>query len=259
LSDPVPLPEAIRSLFRFLLRSTAAREGVLLARSHDPARQPAEIYRAYDTEGNALVVDLVAFSQSVAGTVVSLQRPSVMKQLGRDPTPEIALQPFERGRASLLAVPLAVGPGIHVVLELFDKQRGNGDLDERGFTETDQQMVSTAADLGVDLLRHALSERQTQQVLFDAIAAALNAGDSVAATLKDSASQRREQPPPGPVLDQLREGLRATGTPTADAEETLRLIEAIRVLSVSHGPAAVQHCTRLVEDLRALLDKVTAT
>jgi hypothetical protein len=31
------------------------------------------------------------------------------------------------------------------------------------------------------------------------------------------------------------------------------------VLAVRHGPAAVQHCTRLVESLRELLDTVTGT
>ena len=43
------------------------------------------------------------------------------------------------------------------------------------------------------------------------------------------------------------------------ADETLRLAEAVRVLAVRHGPAAVQHCIRLVESLRQLLDSVTGT
>src|SRR5919204_4333691 len=40
LNDPVPLPQAIGSLFRFLLRSTAAADGVLLVRGYDAAREP---------------------------------------------------------------------------------------------------------------------------------------------------------------------------------------------------------------------------
>src|SRR5919198_6275379 len=36
LNDPVPLPEAVRSLLRFLLRTTGARDGVLLVRGYDP-------------------------------------------------------------------------------------------------------------------------------------------------------------------------------------------------------------------------------
>ena len=43
--------------------------------------------------------------------------------------------------------------------------------------------------------------------------------------------------------------------PTPD--ETLRLAEAVRVLAVRHGPAAVRHCIRLVEELRELLDEIT--
>src|SRR5581483_11958559 len=40
LNDPVPLPDAIRNLIRFLLDTTGARDGVLLLRSYDPNRQP---------------------------------------------------------------------------------------------------------------------------------------------------------------------------------------------------------------------------
>src|SRR6266436_1114659 len=59
LSDPVPLPEAVRSLFRFLMQTTHAGDGVLLTRSHDPTRQPAEICRVYAANGNTIDVELV--------------------------------------------------------------------------------------------------------------------------------------------------------------------------------------------------------
>ena len=49
-------------------------------------------------------------------------------------------------------------------------------------------------------------------------------------------------------MDQLREGLSAAPAPAADAGETLRLAEAVRVLALRHGPAAVRHCTQLVEE-----------
>src|SRR5213080_3924404 len=48
LHDPLPLPEAVASLFQFLLRSTGARDGVLLVRHYDPEQQPAETCRVYD-------------------------------------------------------------------------------------------------------------------------------------------------------------------------------------------------------------------
>src|SRR5262245_19497985 len=54
LNDPLSLPEAVSSLFRFLLSSTGARDGVLLARNYDPDRQPAEQCRAYGPRGEAL-------------------------------------------------------------------------------------------------------------------------------------------------------------------------------------------------------------
>jgi hypothetical protein len=59
------------------------------------------------------------------------------------------------------------------------------------------------------------------------------------------------------VLDRLREGLSATRGAAVNADDSVRLAEAIRVLALRHGEPAVQHCIRLVEDLRRLLDRVT--
>src|SRR4051794_35970089 len=72
LQDPVPLPEAVRHLFRFLLSTTGGRDGVLLARSYDPARDPAEVYKVYDAAGQPVEGPLAPFARSVAGSVVSL-------------------------------------------------------------------------------------------------------------------------------------------------------------------------------------------
>ena len=41
LNDPVPLPDAVGNLFRFLLRTTGARDGVLIVRSYDAGRAPS--------------------------------------------------------------------------------------------------------------------------------------------------------------------------------------------------------------------------
>ena len=60
-------------------------------------------------------------------------------------------------------------------------------------------------------------------------------------------------------MQQLREGFGAGPDAVLDADETVRLAEAMRVLAVKHGPAAVRHCIRLVESLRTLLDEATGT
>jgi two-component system nitrogen regulation response regulator NtrX len=299
LNDPLPLPEAVVSLFRFLLRTTAARDGVLLVRSYDPGRQPAEVCRAYDAAGKPLEVALAPFARSLAGSVVSLQEPSAMDR------PEeaaangaVELQPFERGRQSVLAAPVAVAPGIQAVFELFDKQPphppapsplggrggerqkdkdsdatasslpplpsvGEGGRGGEGsaFTADDHRLVAAAADFAAEMLRQALAQRQTHQLLLDAVAAALGAGDSVAESLRRPAdtAERLEEPPPAAVLDQLRAGLNAAPAANVCADETLHLAEAIRVLALRHGAPAVQHCIRLVENLRELLDTVTGS
>jgi ActR/RegA family two-component response regulator len=251
LNDPVPLPEAVRSLLGFVRRITGAHDGVLLVHSYEPARHPAETCRIYDAAGNPVAADLVPFAHSVAGSVVSMQEPRTMTALDLNGAAgAVELQPFERGRRSLLAAPLNVAPGVQVVLELFDKA---GD----GFTEDDRRLTAAAADFGTELLRQALAAQQTHQVLFDAVAAALKAGDRVAESLRGTAAQRLEQPPPAEVLDELRKGLSARPEAPVGAEDTLRLAEAVRVLAVRYGPAAVRHCIQLVESLRRLLDDVT--
>jgi ActR/RegA family two-component response regulator len=250
LHDPVPLPAAVSNLLRFLTRTTGARDGVLLVRSYDAGRQPAEVYRAYDSAGQALDVPLVPFARSVAGSAVSLEEPSVMDDLERaERGGNLELQPFERGRRSLLAAALSVAPGVQAVLELFDKQGG--------FSEADRHLVRAAADFGTEMLRQALAERHTQRVLFDAVEAALGASEQVAESLRGKAGPRPEDPPPEAVLERLREGLGQPAGGGMDATETVRLAEAIRVLALRHGPAAVGHCVRMVESLRALLDEAT--
>src|SRR5437660_4678169 len=217
LNDPVPLPEAIRSLIRFLMRSTGAADGVLLVRIYNEKQKPAEVCRAYDSAGAQLDVALVPFARSLAGTAVSLQEPHAISRLDqavKDGGAE--LQPFERGRQSLLALPMAVAPGVQAVLELFDKKG-------TGFTADDQRLVAAAGDFGTEMLRQALAERQTHLLLFNAVEAALGASDHVARSLRGSPSERRQQPPPAPILDQLRKGLNANLDAAVDAADTLRL------------------------------------
>lgn len=255
LHDPVPLPTAIRSLFAFLLRSSGARDGALLVHSYDAERSPAEHWVAYDAAGQAMPGPLAPFPLSIAGSVVSLQEPHVLDDLpalAREGT--IELQPFERGRQTVLAAPVRVASGIQVVLELFDRQDADGQ--PLPFGAEQRRLAAAAADFGGELLRQALAERQTNRLLLDAVAAALQASNEVSQTLGHGPSPLSDPPPAG-VLEQLRSGLANSTTDGPDAAATLRLAEAVRVLALRYGPRAVEHCTRLVEDLGGLLDDVS--
>jgi hypothetical protein len=216
-------------------------------RHYDADRDPAETYRAYDQRGEALRVDLVPFPRSLAGTVLSMQKPCVLGDTGDG---MVDWQPFERGRSSILAIPLQVGGGTQAVIELFDK-RG-------GFTQDDQGLAQAAADLGTELLRQALGERQTQELLVDAVAAALRASDQVSQTLEGPASAPRlEEPPPPQVLEQIKEGLSSSAGDRQTAQLSVQLAEAIRVLALRHGKPALDHCLTLVHSLEKLLNEVT--
>jgi ActR/RegA family two-component response regulator len=254
LNDPVPLSEAVRGLFRFLQQVTHASDAVLLVRQFQIGEPPSERCLAYDKDGKRLDMKLVPFSRSVAGSVVSLQEACILRDLERSAGGSVELQPFERGRRCVLAIPLTVAAHVQAIIELFDKRGPAGDV---VFTAEDQRLLQAAAVFGTDLLRQALTQRQTNQLLLDAVASALGASDHVAQSLSGPApAQRLEQPPPAVVMDQLLEGLQTTGTSATEAGAQLRLAEAIRVLAVRHGSPAVEHCVRLVEGLRELLDKV---
>jgi ActR/RegA family two-component response regulator len=246
LQDPLPRATAISHLFRLVIAATGAADGVLLVRSYDADRTPAEQMNAYSVDGQRLDVPLVPFARSLAGTATSIQEPCLLRR--PEDAASLELQPFEKNRQCLLAAPLPVGPNMQAVLELFDKPNG--------FTETDRQVAGAAATFATEFLRHALTERQTQRVLFDAVAAALETSDALTGSLGPSTPTQVSDPAPTAMLDRLREGLRG-GSDEVDATETVRLAEAIRALAVRHGPASLRHCVRLIESVRALLDEAT--
>jgi two-component system, NtrC family, nitrogen regulation response regulator NtrX len=252
LNDPVPLPEAIGGLLQFLQQVTHAGDAVLLVRHYQAGQDPADRSVAYDIRGQRLDIPLAPFARSIAGSVASMQAPCLLNDLEQNAGSTVDLQPFERGKRSLLAALLPVAAHIQAVIELFDKRTTGAD---GVFSADDQRLLQAAAVFGTDLLRQALAQRQTNDMLLDAVAAALGASDTVAQSLADRAPGLPEQPPPPAVLDQLREGLRTTGTTAIDPDLSLRLAEAIRVLAVRHGPPAVEHCIGLVEGLRELLDR----
>src|SRR5262249_34416328 len=156
------LSEGVRSLFRFLQRTTGATDGALLARSYEEARQPAEVCRAYAISGAPLEGPLAPFARSVAGAVLGMGMPRVLERPEEAAGAALELQPFERGRRSVLAAPISVGPGTQVVVELFDKQDEQGRPAE--FGRADLQLAEAAADFAAELFRHALAQRQTQRV-----------------------------------------------------------------------------------------------
>jgi DNA-binding response OmpR family regulator len=245
LNEPVPLPEAVRSLVRFLMQITHARDGLLLVRRHDPARQPAEVCAVYDADGKALAIETIPFARSVAGSAASMGQPSVMNDLQAVVAGSVELQAFERSHRNLLAVPMSVATGTQVVIELFDKANG--------FNADDQHAARAAASLGTELLRQAIGQRQSHQLLFDAVTAALKASEHMAASLQGSAK------PPDSVLEQLRKGLKATSGDPALADLSVRLAESIRTLTMKYGKEALDYCLTLVEKTRELLDRTTAT
>ncbi len=250
LNDPVPLPVAVHTLFRFLLRATGATDGVLIVRHL--LNDGTDFTNCYAPSGEPLPTPTVPFSRSLAANVVSMQDPCVMNDFDPASAGIVDLMPFERNRKSILAAPVRVGSGTHVVLELFDKPV---------FTEEDRRLVAAAADIGAELLKQALAERQTHSLLFDAVEAALTASENVTRTLNttpDTPAYTRAETS-AIVMERLKLGLAANTNAVIDAETGLKLVEAVRTLATRHGTAPVEHCVLLVNNLRELLDGITGT
>jgi hypothetical protein len=166
------------------------------------------------------------------------------------PSGSVELQSFEKEHRNLLAVPMSVAPGTQVVIELFDKAAG--------FNADDQHAAQSAANLGIELMRQAIGQRQTYQLLFDAVAAAMKASEQMATHLAPGESPGAKLKPPDLVIEQLRAGLTKTSEDAAAAETTLQLAEAIRILATKHGQPALEHCLALVERVQALLDQTNS-
>jgi hypothetical protein len=244
LNDPVPLPDAVRHLFRFLIRTTGSADGVLLGRH--TAADGTEWFAAFGPDGRQLPAPGVPFNRSLAATVLSMNEACAMSAADLGTLGAVELQSFERGRSSILAAPIPVAAGTHVVVELFDKPGG--------FTPEDRKLVAGSGEFAGEILRQALAERQTQRLLIDAVEAALKASEDVTG-LPPAAAETDDAPLPTAVMDRLRAGLGRTANAVVDADTSLRLAEAVRELAVRHGPAAVAHCVRMVESVRAMLDE----
>jgi two-component system, NtrC family, nitrogen regulation response regulator NtrX len=248
LNDPVPLPDAVRNLFRFLIRSTGSTDGVLLGRHVTP--DGTEKFLAFAPDGSPLPPPAVPFNRSLAATVLSMNEPCAMNAAELAGLGPVELQPFERNRQNILAAPIPVAPGTLVVVELFNKPGG--------FTADDRKLVASSADFGGELLRQALAERQTQRVLIDAVAAAVKASEEVTASLP-SGRAGEEPPLPPTVMDRLRAGLDESANAVVDAQTSIELAEAVRELAVRHGPSAVRHCVRVVQSVKDMLDETSSS
>lgn len=245
-NDPVPLPAAVKSLLRFVIRGTNATDGALIVRHTAPDGTESTV--AYGSAGEAHPAPVVPFGRSLAASVISFQEPVALNDFDPKSLGPVELLPFEVKRSCILAAPLRVGAETVVVIELFDKAAP-------GFTDEDRRLLASAAEVGTDLLRQAVAERQTHQLLFDAVEAALQA----TANLGEAMPTPADATPPLAVMASLRESLGADANATADANTTLRLVEAVRALALKHGPSAVDHCVKVVNDLRKLLDEITGS
>jgi hypothetical protein len=165
-NDPVPLPNAVKALLRFVIRGTRAADGALIVRHTGPGG--AESTVAYNAEGEPLPGLTVPFANSLAASVIGFQEPAGAQRLRPEGaraagTAAVRGEPVEHPRA-----PLRVATDT-VVGDRAVRQSGPR-LHRRG-----PAAVTSAAEVGTDLLRQAIAERQTHKLLFDAVGAALEA------------------------------------------------------------------------------------
>ncbi len=245
LNDPVPITSAVRTLFSFLQETTGAREAILLVRTYDAERIPPETFRAYDQHGNLLDVMLEPFASSLSGGAASMQEICIWQPDAARLPDGILLQPFERNRQNILAAPLAVATGVSAVIELFDKPGG--------FTAADKRVVRAGMGVGTELLRQSFAERQSQRMLIETVEAALGASESLAATMQSGSVFAASGTAGAEALNSLRENLQRQLDPGVESDDVLRLLQAVREMSATHGAAALRHALQVIESTSALL------
>ena len=242
LNDPVPVSAAVRTLFRFLMKLTQAKDGVLLIQHVSP--DGSGVFEAWSSAGERIQGELVPFSHSLAATVISMQEVCGMTRADYAHLGPIRLHPFEKDRASLLLASASLGGGSHAVFELFDKAGADK------FSDEDRQRLATGSELGGELLRQTLNEKHTRSLLFDAIAAALEAS-----RLHDGDIEGEVGDGGSPVMDSIRKNLAEMPGSVLESDASIDLSESIRALASRHGDPAVRHCQKLIDSLRELLDQ----
>lgn len=239
LQDPVPVPQAARDLLRLAMRITRAGEGGLLVHVRPMTVGSAEEQTTlYQVEGPSVPLSEIPFRLTLAAVALSLQEPLLLHEPPAE-SHALRLLPVEAGRRTLLIAPMVIRDGVVGALELFDKQNGP-------FTPEDVEIAQATAELGADLLRRSLAERQGHRLLVDALAATLQATERVHDLLHD------DRPPPE-VLEQLKKGLQQSGDAATDPAVVLQLLEEVRTLARQHGVRAVEYCVRMIRDLHQLL------
>jgi DNA-binding NarL/FixJ family response regulator len=223
LNDTTPLSDGVRQLLTLAQTVTAASGAMLIVRH-------GENVIAYNADGNVVPLPAVAFAQTLAASVISQQEPCLIREFG-DSLGSLTLFPFEQGRTSIFAAPMSFGTGAQAVLELFD-------------TDADRRTMTAFAAVGTELLKQSFQDRQAQRMLFDAVEAALKAGENVTASFRT-----------GEVMDRLRSGLTSGGQSPGEADTGLKLVEAVRALTAKFGQPAIDHGLRLVESTRQLLEE----
>lgn len=236
LTDPVPVPQAIRSLCQFVQQVTGAADAVLIVQSHDDLR-------AYSNEGSLITEPLALFPRTLAASALGLGEPSIISKLDAHALSGTDVQPFERGRSNVLAVPMRVGSGVAAVLELFDKPAP-------GFSDQDRRLAGAAGSVGAELLKQTLADIHTQQTLFTAVEAALRATDAM-----PFGTAAQEQLPES-VRESIRRDLEKAGADIS-GKAALELAEAVQLLASKYGEPAVKHCVHLIREVAKLLDAMT--
>ena len=240
-NDPVPLPDAVRNLFRFLIRPTGAADGVLLGR-HVTA-DGAERLPRLRPDGKPLPPPHVPFTRSLAATVVSMHEPCAMT--AADLTSARARSSCSRSRRAGRASwpPRSRWPGI---------ARRPGTVRQARRVHAPRTAAGgAAADFGAELLRQALAERQTQRMLFDAVEAALQASEQVS-TGEPTCGPRdagRGKPPAGRAWTACEPDWTRTANAVVDAKTSLRAGRGgPRAGRPARAAAVRTHCVRLVRE-----------
>jgi len=223
LNDATPLTDGVRQLLTLAQTVTGASGAMLIVRH-------GEAVTAYDSGGHTVLLPAVPFAETLAASVISQQEPCLIREFGES-LGSMTLYPFEQNKVSILAAPMAFGTCAQAVLELFD-------------TPAERRTIAAFAAVGTELLRQSFQDRQTQKLLFDAVEAALKAGENVTASFRS-----------GEVMDRLRSGLTSSGQSTTEADAGLKLVEAVRALTARFGQPAIDHGLRMVESTRQLLEE----
>lgn len=243
--DGATLDQIVAGLLRFVQKMTCASAGLLVVRQFMAQNAEPEQLQVYDLTGQRRTdLEKVRFAQSLAAAISSLAPDAFMSSLSAaHHLGSVKLSTDEARHQQLLGITLHNSPSLMVVLELFDKEGTNP-----AFVPADRDLLMSWQPMASVILKMVLGERESQKMLYETLAAALQESEQFAGSLRESGAAH--------VASQVFTS-KVSQAGTVAGTHIDEWAQILQRLSQRYGTSAVGRILQVLQSVEGLLDDVT--